>query len=413
MKDKHIEFIFNTNADQVFMNIDTVKVESVFNNLLSNACKFTNSGDSIILSLEYNSENNSVEIKLSDTGVGIPKQDLPYIFQRFFQSPANSKGKDGTGIGLFLVKNYIELHGGKVNVISEMGEGTTFTVWLPVMESNVESKPIDKNSLNDLNGKQLIAIVEDNVAISEFIYNIFTPEYRCIIAHNGKTGLKACMELNPDIIIADVMMPVLDGLEMARRLKNHIPTSTIPLVFLTAKDDKETELKSIELNIEAFIAKPFDSTILYSRVKQILKNRKLLEKKARIEQLASPKMEKAESLDEKFLAKVTRTIEDKMADPGLNVNVLCELADTSPKQLYRKIKQLTGLTAVDYIKSIRLKKAAMYLSNKNFTIAEVMYMVGFSNHSYFSKCFQAKFSITPRQFIEQQQQPEIGQKEDI
>ncbi|MBN2612437.1 MAG: response regulator [Bacteroidales bacterium] len=404
MKDKHIEFIFNTNADQVFMNIDTVKIESVFNNLISNACKFTNPGDSIILSIDYNPGDSSVEIKLSDTGVGIPKQDLPYIFQRFFQSPANSKGKEGTGIGLFLVKNYIELHGGKVNVTSEMGEGTSFTIWLPVMEPNVESKPVEINSLNGNDDKQLIAIIEDNVAIAEFIYNIFTPEYRCIIAHNGKTGLKACMELNPDIIIADVMMPVMDGLEMAHRLKNHIPTSTIPLIFLTARDDKETELKSIELNIEAFIAKPFDSTILYSRVQQILKNRKLLEKKARIDQLATPKMEKTESLDEKFLAKVTRIIEDKMADPGLNVNILCELADISTKQLYRKIKQLTGLTAVDYIRSIRMKKAAMYLSNKNFTVAEVMYMVGFSNHSYFAKCFQAAFGKTPRQFIEQKKE---------
>lgn len=399
MKDKHIDFILNTNVDQVFLNLDTVKIESVFNNLLSNACKFTNSGDSIILSLEYQPQKNGVEIKVSDTGIGIPKQDIPYVFQRFFQSPKHSKDKEGTGIGLFLVKNYIELHGGNVYVISTLGEGSTFFVWLPEIISHIENQP-DSKELMSNNDKQLIVIVEDNVAIADFIYNTFIAEYRCVIAHNGKTGLKACLELKPDIIIADVMMPVMDGLEMARRLKDNALTSTIPLVFLTAKDDKETELESIQLNIEAFIAKPFDSTILYSRVKQILENRKVLEKKVRIEQLTSPKIEKAESLDEKFLAKITRIIEDKIDDPELNVNLLCELADISQKQLYRKVKQLTGMTAVDYIKSIRMKKAAMYLSNKKFTIAEVMYMVGFSNHSYFAKCFQAKFGKTPRQFIE-------------
>lgn len=404
MKNKKIEFIFNTNVQQVFLNIDTVKMESVFNNLLSNACKFTNPGDSIIFSLDYQSREGLVEFKISDSGIGIPKQDIPYVFQRFFQSKKNTKKNEGTGIGLFLVKNYIELHGGNVSVSSKVNEGTTFTFGLPVISSDNEHKEAKINKINDIDNKQLIAIVEDNVAIAEFIYNVFTPEYRCIIAHNGKTGLNACMELNPDIIIADIMMPVMDGLEMARRLKNHIPTSTIPLVLLTAKDDKETELNSINLNVDAFIAKPFDSTILHSRVKQLLESRKKLVKKARIDNLSSPKKEKTESMDEKFLSKITKIIEDKIADPDLNVNLLSELADVNSKQLYRKVKQLTGLTTIDYIKSIRMKKAAMYLSNQNFTIAEVMYMVGFSNHSYFAKCFQSKFGVTPRQFTEQKKE---------
>ncbi|MBN2806787.1 MAG: response regulator [Prolixibacteraceae bacterium] len=402
MKDRKIEFIFNTNTEQLFLNIDLVKIESVFNNLLSNACRFTNEGDSIIFSIEHDTQDNTVEIKISDTGIGIPGQDIPYIFQRFYQSQENQRANEGTGIGLFIVKNYIELHGGEVNVLSKMGEGTTFSVCLPILESNIENQPDVKLNPHQSTDKQLIVIVEDNAAIAEFIYNTFIGEYRCVVAHNGKTGLKACMELKPDLIISDVVMPVMDGLEMADRLKKNISTATIPLVFLTAKDDKATELKSIELNIEAFIAKPFDSTILHSRVKQILENRKILEKKARIEHISSPKIEKTASLDEKFLAKITKIIEDKIADPGLNVNLLCELAEISPKQLYRKIKQLTGLTAIEYIKTIRLKKAAMFLSNKNFTIAEVMYMVGFSNHSYFAKCFHAKFGKTPREYVEMQ-----------
>lgn len=402
MKETQIEFIFNTNIEQVYLNVDIVKMESVFNNLLSNACKFTKPGDSIIVSIDYKQLDNRIEIKVSDTGIGISKENISYVFQRFYQSPETINEHEGTGIGLFLVKNYVELHGGEVDVNSEIGEGTTFYINLPVMISEFDIPMATEEKQSEDEEKPLIVVVEDNVAIAEFIYNTFIEEYRCIVAHNGKTGLKVCTELKPDIIITDVMMPVMDGLEMARRLKLNTETSTIPLVFLTAKDDKETELESIHLNIEAFIAKPFDSMILYSRIKQILRSRKILHKKARIQHIASPKTEKSESLDEVFLSKITAIIEDKIDDPDLNVNLLCQLADISSKQLYRKIKQLTGFTAVDYIKSIRMKKAAMYLSNKNFTIAEVMYMVGFSNHSYFAKCFRDKFGKTPRQYIEQQ-----------
>lgn len=401
MKSKQIEFIFNSNIDLVSINIDTVKMESVFNNLFSNACKFSSAGDRIISTIEVDEKNNYVEIRVSDTGYGIPAKDLPYIFQRFYQSSNNTKKQEGTGIGLFLVKNYVELHGGSVAVISDVNEGTTFTITLPIISSEEKVNSIIHKLDEGKGEKPLIVIVEDNLAIAEFIYNTFIQEFRCIIANNGKTGLKTCMDLKPDIIISDVMMPVMDGLEMAKRLKKHIPTSTIPTIFLTAKDDKETELKSIELNIDAFITKPFDASILYSRVNQLLENRIIFEKKVRIEKLASPIRPQIISKDEQLLGKITKIIEDNIDDPELNVKMLCELADIPSKQLYRKIKQLTGFSTVEYIRSIRIKKAATYLSNKNFTVAEVMYMVGFSNHSYFSKCFHAEFGKTPRHFLEQ------------
>lgn len=398
--DRELDFVFNTNYDEIFVDIDVLKIESVLNNLISNACKYTNSGGSILLSLEYSSKDSQLEIKVSDTGVGIPEKDMPYVFQRFFQSSSN-KGKEGTGLGLYLVKNFVELHGGSVNVTSSEGEGTSFIVRLPAV-LNVLVEPFLENEkeLTNEKEKQLIAIIEDNVAIANFISTIFVPEFRCVVAHNGKTGLKICSELNPDIIISDVLMPVMDGLEMCYRLKNNIPTSTIPVILLTAKDDKETELRSINLKIDAFIAKPFDSSILYSRVKQLLTTQEQLVKRTRIENLTAPSGENIESADEKFLALITKIIEDRISDPDLNVNVLSELAHINQKQLYRKIKQLTGLTTVEYIKSIRMKKAAMLLSNKNFTVAEAMYMVGFSNHSYFARCFYSTFGKTPREFSE-------------
>lgn len=401
MRCKKTIFLFNTNYDKIVVEVDVLKIESVFNNLLSNACKYTGEGDTVILSLDYLPKENSLEIKVSDTGCGIPEKDQPYIFQRFFKSPSNGK-REGTGIGLYLVKSFTELHGGSVQVDSQPQGGTTFTVHLPVILHDSFEYP-EQGDLpnNELNEKPLIAIVEDNVAIAQFIHNLFADEFRCVTAYNGKTGLKICTDLKPDIIISDIMMPVMDGLDMCQQLKKNMMTATIPVILLTAKDDHETELKSIHLNIDAFISKPFDSGILYSRVKQLLDSEKQIEKKIRIENLSNPRNENVYSEDEKLLAHVTKIIEGQIDNPDLNVSFLCEQANIPQKQLYRKIKSLTGKTAVDYIKSIRMKKAAILLSNKNFTVAEVMYKVGFSNHSYFAKCFSSEFGKTPREYVEQ------------
>ena len=195
----------------------------------------------------------------------------------------------------------------------------------------------------------------------------------------------------------------MDGLEMTSQIRKNIPTSTIPIILLTAKDDKKTEMESISLNVDFFIPKPFEPEILLSRVEQILNSKQQLENKLRLETLASPKPIKAVSPDEKFLSQITEIIEDKVADSDLNVNSLGTISGIGSKQIYRKIKQLTGMSPVEYIRSIRIKKAAMLLSQNKFTVSEVMYMVGFSNHSYFSKCFQAEFGKTPRQFVDDRQ----------
>lgn len=401
MIDRQLEFIFNSNFDKLFVDFDVIKMESIINNLLANACKFTNPGDTIILSLNYQSNQEHLEIKISDSGIGIPEKDLPYVFQRFFKSPANKK-REGTGIGLYLVKRFVELHGGNVGVISNPNEGTTFTISIPhIVNNSIEPVELSDKFNSVSNGKPLLLIVEDNIAIAKLLQDIFIDDYRCIIAYNGKAGFKICMDLIPDIIITDIMMPIMDGMEMCQKIKENIQTSTIPIVMLTAKDDRETELQSINEKADAFIPKPFDSNILYSRVKQLLETKKQLDIKLRIDSLSSPVLNKEVSEDEKFLARITKIIEEQIADPDLNVSYLCNKVNVSQKQMYRKIKNLTGLTAVEYIKSVKMKKAALLLSNKNFTIAEVMYKVGFSNHSYFAKCFQSEFGKTPSQYIDQ------------
>ena len=196
------------------------------------------------------------------------------------------------------------------------------------------------------------------------------------------------------------MMPVMDGLEMSRLLKKHIPTSTIPIILLTAKDDKKTELDSLDMNIDAFIPKPFDPIFLQSKIEQLLASKQQMTDKLRLENIAAPQTVEAISPDEKFLSVIIQIIEEKITDPDLNVAALTDISGFGSKQVYRKIKQLTGKSPVEYIRYIRIQKAGMLLTQNKFTISEVMYMVGFSNHSYFSKCFQREFEKTPRQFLD-------------
>lgn len=396
-------FQFETNKEQIYLELDIIKWESILNNLLSNAVKYSSGGGVISLTINYNDRDEELLLNVSDTGTGIPAKDLPYIFQRFFQSSKTAGKKEGTGIGLYLVKTYTELHGGKVTVVSEENVGTTFSIRLPIAQLKQEVKPnepIEPDEAAKLSSgdKPLVVVVDDNREIAAFIRGILKAKYNCMLAEDGESGLELCLAHQPDLVISDVMMPGIGGLEMCRRIRKHVPTSTTPIILLTAKDDKETELESIQLNIDAFIPKPFETDILLSRVEQLIQKRQKLESKIRLETIAEPREIEAESQDEKFLSRITHIVEEHLADSDLNVNALCEISGVNNKQIYRKMKQLTGMTPVEFIRSVRMKKAAMLLRQQKFSVAEVMYMVGFSNHSYFSKCFKAEFNVTPLQF---------------
>ncbi|WP_372776453.1 two-component regulator propeller domain-containing protein [Mangrovibacterium sp.] len=403
--EQEFTFRFETNVERIYLELDVIKWESILSNLLSNAVKYSAGGGVIALEISYDESDEALIMNVSDTGTGIPVKDLPYIFQRFFQSSKTAGTRKGTGIGLYLVKTYTELHGGKVTVVSEENVGTTFTIRLPVQQLKTvftASEQAGKVGLVEINSseKPLVLVVDDNREISDFVVQILKDKYHCLLAEDGETGLSLCLEQKPDLVISDVMMPGIGGLEMCHRIRKNVPTSTIPIILLTAKDDKETELESIQLNIDAFIPKPFETDILLSRVGQLIQRNQKLENKIRLKSIAEPKEIEAESQDEKFLSRITHIIEEHLADSDLNVNALCEISGVNNKQIYRKLKQLTGMTPVEYIRSVRMKKAAMLLQQQKFSVAEVMYMVGFSNHSYFSKCFKTEFSKTPVQYKE-------------
>lgn len=402
-KEKNIQADFNCEIEKIYVLIDVLKVESILNNLISNAYKYTNEGGKISLEISYSEENSQkLIIRLSDTGIGIPEADIAFIYDRFYQSGNSKQNKESSGIGLYLVKKYIELQGGTINISSQLKEGTTFTIELDVIDNEFQQIQFTESATSEPDDKEKphILIIEDNLEVSEFIVKLLSDKYQCVTAYNGKTGLEQANTNTPDLIVVDVMMPVMNGIEFVSQLKNNKTLAHLPIIMLTAKNDKLTEEKSVQLGVDAFMAKPFDINILKLRIKQLLESRQKYEEKLRIESITLPKEIKAESIDEKFLANLTRIIEDKVNDPDLNVNLLSELSGISTKQIYRKLKQLTGLSAVDYIRTIRIKKAAVLLAQQKFSVAEVMYLVGFSNSSYFSKCFKNQYNTTPKQFIE-------------
>ena len=406
---KGIHLEFTSNIEKLYIKADVLKLESVVNNLISNAYKFTETGGYVTANINYPSGKSPslLELKISDNGIGIPAEDIPHIFDRFYQSGKSIHlNKEGSGIGLSMSKNYIAQHGGEINVTSS-DCGSTFTVYLPVEEKkeDITSATISFDNFIEIgeNNHQSIRIliVEDNVEIAKFIGDNLKG-MQCTIVHNGKSGLEAALQLLPDIIIADVMMPVMDGIEMSRLVKRNLSTSTIPIILLTAKDDKHTELDAYKLGIDAFLSKPFDISHLIARINQITKNKSLLVNK--VLQLENKEPENIESImsqDEMFMENITHIIEEHLENQDLNVQKLAEISGYNAKMIYRRIKLLTGNTAVDYIKSIRMKKAAMLLSQKKFTVSEVMYKVGFTNHSYFSKCFVEKYAKTPKVYMDE------------
>jgi len=405
LEERSIKVNIESELSSFFIEADILKLEIILNNILSNASKYAPDGS--VITVEIEAYQEQIKLSVTDQGPGIDAQDLPHVFERFFQS-RNSlpQNKEGSGVGLSIVKEYVELHRGSVKLFSDKVNGTCVEIVLPIVqmvgESEAPANPQPASTARGPNSKPLLLIVEDNIEISSFISKSLSNEFRCISAQNGKLGLEMALTRHPDVIVTDIMMPVIDGIEMCRKLKENIATSLTPVVMLTAKDDKNTELLGYRSGADAFIAKPFEIGYLSDRLHHLLRGRNLLVQKARQEAIIQPKEKEVLSTNEKFLATITRIIENEMMNPDLNVNVLSEKSGYSLKQVYRHIKSLTGQTAVDYIRSVRLKKAAMLLSHKTFTVAEVMYMVGFSNHSYFAKRFQEMYGKSPKQYTEEE-----------
>ena len=393
MAQRKMDMSFTSDRERLYVTVDEYKMESIIENLLSNACKYTPDGGKIDLDVSY--VDNLLKIRVVDDGIGIPEKEQGYIFQRFYQSSRTSGGHyESTGVGLAIVKDYVEAHNGTVSVES-IPHHTVFTVTIPAREETIDL-PAETETKED---KPLILIVEDNSATARFIQRALKDEYNSLIAGNGRDGLALCKEQTPDLVIADNMMPVMSGLEMAREIRSCGPVAGTPIILLTAEDSDQVRLSSEKADIDSFLSKPFDLDILKENVRRLISRRDRMRKELRLNEIAQPKFKGEVSADEKFLSKVMQVIGDNLSDPDFNVDRLAQISGISTKQLYRKISQITGKSTVEYIRSIRMKKAAILFRNGRFSIAEVMYMVGFSNASYFSKCFSAEFGKTPHDFV--------------
>ena len=405
IEEKKITVNLNTQAETVWADIDKWKIESSIINIISNAIKYVEK-DTGVIDVNLDVKDTNLQITIADNGCGIDKEELHLVFVRYFQG-RHSKGREGTGIGLYLVKKYVELHGGRISIESE--EGTTVRMTIPIASS--KDNGYDKRESLREGQRELserILIVDDNTEIVAFLNETLSEHYECRCAYNGKEGLMAMNDFVPDLIIVDEMMPEMDGLSFCRNVRKNQPTAAIPIIMLTAKDDTGTELQSIKAGVDVFMAKPFDIKKLQLRIVQLLSRKDSIEKSVRIDVVSQKALNETKdykSYDEKFIENVIRIIEDNMDRDDFDVARLAQLLAVDSKQLYRKVKQLTGYSPVNYIRKLRMNKASLLLMEGKFTVAEVMYMVGYSNSSYFSKCFTEEFGLKPKDYALKNRNP--------
>lgn len=405
---------------------DRDKIEHVYFNLMSNALKYTPEGGCITTTVEHAAQHFTITV--TDTGKGIDPKELPHLFERFYQAQGSI---GGTGIGLSLVKAYVDMHHGTIEAQSEPGKGTSFIVTLPdtqegydpandqeaaprvedknLIDDNYVSVDIDTNAATERitnaedfdNERPLVLIIDDNNGMRAYLRSILKDKYNVSEAADGKQGLeKACREI-PKLIICDVMMPVMDGLEFTRQLKQNMATSHIPVILLTARSLAEQREEGYDTGADSYLTKPFSSSVLLSRVDNLLRNRTMLRSLFSGDKKEEAAEEQLGSRDQTFINRLRDSIRQNMGDSDFTVERLGEEVGLSRVQLYRKVKALTGQTPVDLLKKARLERARLLVEKTDKSISEIAYEVGFTAPSYFNKCFKDEFGVNPGALREQ------------
>jgi len=406
-QNKSIDLQINVPENKLEMFFDPDIITIIMDNLLSNALKYTKEGI-INLELKQNLEKNIdyTEIVVKDTGYGISEEDLPRIFDRYFQAKNASHHIKGTGIGLALVKNMVELHEAEIEVNSRLQEGTTFTVKFLTNNSYPDAIHYFPEEIqmeeSEENSKNVILVVDDDAEIIEYIKDSLSDTYTILSAENGKVGFdKACEEI-PDIIISDIMMPIMDGIEMCKQMKNDVRTSHIPVVLLTAKGSLHDQKLGYDAGADSYLTKPFSSNLLKSRLKNIIEARQKysLASSSKFKQKQELLNESIGELDKEFLKKLTAVIEENIEDEELNISYIAAQLNMSHSTLYRKIKALTNLTANEFIRKVRINYAEQLMLTNQYNISEIMYQVGINSSSYFRQCFKDEFGMNPSEYVQ-------------
>ena len=414
----NIRFKTNTANANIELWIDRDKMEIILNNLISNAFKYIGENGKIDVSVYE--EEDEVLVSVSDNGPGIPATEIKNIFDRFYRI-GNKQSDGSSGIGLALAKRFAELHSGNINVTSEPKVHTEFTVSLlkgknhlqpdqivdlepaehrPNKREQIFGSVFTAKSRQLVQSNLLILVVEDNPELNTYLVNLLSANYKVETARNGKQAIECISENEPDLIISDVMMPEMDGFELCEKIRSTEATSTIPFIFLTAKSDEQFRLLGTQIGADDFISKPFDPALLLEKVKNIMQSREKLKKKYSKSVRLEPSDIEITSGDEIFIEKVIKTVEDNLQNVRFNSEYLATQMNMSNSSLYRKLKNLTGFSTAEFIRSIRIKRAAQLLADKERTITEIAYEVGFNDVKHFRAVFQKQFGCSPSEYRE-------------
>lgn len=423
-REKAIEFLVVPGQPSVEAWIDAEKMETVLYNLLANAFKFTPNGRRITVSTRQ-TKDETIIIEVTDEGCGVPPEKLPRIFDLFYEGDeAKTSGSPGTGIGLSIAKEIVALHQGTIIARNNPSGGLTVHISLPPGHAPAgntcpatngaaatppallhqpgfalaEELPAPGNAL------PLILLVEDNPELRSFIKSQLEPWYQVETAENGEAGLeKACLLL-PDLVLSDIMMPVMNGIAMLDRIKNNLATSHIPVVLLSARNAVESQIEGMEYGADYYIAKPFQLEFLLAAIRNLIRQRKTLLKKL-LEQkpvfTVEPGLPQVTSQDQQFLERLLQVVEEKMSEANFDIDTVAETIGMGRTTFYKKIKGLTGLAPVEFVREMRLKRAQQYMDAGYGNISEIAYSVGFSSAKYFSTCFKTKFQLTPSEYLKQ------------
>ena len=417
---KHIQFSFFSGIDTFSMAFDADKVGKIVMNLLSNAFKFTPEGGRVTVMIEHvTGTPDTLEIKIADTGIGISDVDKEHIFDRFYQ--ADHKGVEettGNGIGLSLVRDFVTLHEGEVKVFDNIGTGSVFVIQFPVkhVETQVQLPEETGMSVGDEEDREmkeevreetgrkdfpLLLVVDDNEDFRIFMRYSLELQYRVKLAVNGNEAWEMMQEELPDLVISDVMMPQMDGNELCRLIKQDKRTAHIPVILLTARQNTEAKLEGLQTGADDYVTKPFNMTILVLRIRKLIE----LSRYHRVTQGMidpAPSEIVITSLDEKLIEKAIKYVEDNMSRTELLVEELSRELGMSRVHLYKKLLQITGKTPIEFIRVIRLKRAAQLLRESQLHVSEVAFEVGFNNPKYFSRYFKDEFGVLPSVYQEKE-----------
>ncbi len=425
-KNQNIYLSFSSSRETFDLYCDHDKMQTIMNNILSNAVKFSNEGGEI--ALDVSQIKNRCVIKITDSGIGISRENIPQIFNRFFQSEDDPSDKNkGSGVSLALVKELVHLHHGTVEVQSIRGQGTSFLLSFPMgkthlsthelylhNDQDIHSKTsIDSSELDHLTpsysvintkskskNKEVILIIEDNNDVRSFIKSQLDSSYKVEEAQDGIEGIEKSIEILPDLIISDIMMPGKDGYEVCHYLKNDIRTSHIPIILLTAKSAREEKLEGLHQGADDYLIKPFDSEELEVRVRNLIALRKQLRTRFSKSIAIKPSEVSTNSMDQQFMKNALYIVEKHMADENFNIDIMTREIGMSATQLNHKLRSLIDKSTNQFIKSIRLQRAADLLAQDTGTISEIAFQTGFRSSAYFAASFKSHFGATPKLYKE-------------